>query len=100
MHYYFFFAVHKDPYENIYCVVTGKKNFILHPPTDLPWIPYQNYSSAVYKEYEPGKWTIDSIAVNETFDGSEQIANSSTLTPWICIDPLKPNYEKFSTRAT
>lgn len=89
------FAVHKDPYENIYCVVTGKKNFILHPPTDLPWIPYQNYPSAVYKERESGKWTIEPI-VDETLD-SGQTANSSILTPWICIDPLKPDYEKFST---
>ncbi|XP_014476250.1 PREDICTED: jmjC domain-containing protein 7 isoform X2 [Dinoponera quadriceps] len=84
-------SMHKDPYENIYCVVTGKKNFILHPPTDLPWIPYKNYPSAVYKEHEPGKWTIEST-VNETL---EQVANLSTLTPWICIDPLKPDYEKY-----
>lgn len=85
--------MHKDPYENIYCVVSGEKNFILHPPTDLPWIPYRNYPSAVYKEYESGKWIIEPIA-NETSD-SEQIANS-TLTPWICIDPLNPDYKKFS----
>lgn len=85
--------MHKDPYENIYCVVSGEKNFILHPPTDLPWIPYRNYPSAVYKEYESRKWIIEPIA-NETSD-SEQIANS-TLTPWICIDPLNPDYKKFS----
>ncbi|XP_011873648.1 PREDICTED: jmjC domain-containing protein 7 [Vollenhovia emeryi] len=81
-------SMHKDPYENIYCVVSGEKNFILHPPTDLPWIPYRNYPSAVYKEREPGKWIVDSIG-NETAD-SEKI----TSTPWICVDPLNPNYEK------
>ncbi|KAM0727200.1 Bifunctional peptidase and (3S)-lysyl hydroxylase Jmjd7 [Formica fusca] len=85
-------SMHKDPYENIYCVVSGEKNFILHPPTDLPWIPYRNYPSAVYKEYESGKWIIEPI-VNEISD-SEQIANS-TLTPWICIDPLNPDYKKY-----
>lgn len=85
--------MHKDPYENIYCVVSGEKNFILHPPTDLPWIPYQNYPSAVYKECEPGKWTIESI-VDETSD-SEEITNVAS-TPWICVDPLNPDYEKFS----
>lgn len=85
-------SMHKDPYENIYCVVSGEKNFILHPPTDLPWIPYRNYPSAVYKEYEYGKWIIESIA-NER-SNSEHIVNS-TLTPWICIDPLNPDYEKY-----
>lgn len=84
--------MHKDPYENIYCVVSGEKNFILHPPTDLPWIPYQNYPSAVYKEHKPGKWIIESI--NDTFD-SGRITNL-TSTPWICVDPLNPDYEKFS----
>jgi hypothetical protein len=29
---------HHDPYENIYCVVTGEKHFTLHPPTDLYWL--------------------------------------------------------------
>lgn len=82
--------MHKDPYENIYCVVSGEKNFILHPPTDLPWIPYLNYPSAVYKEYEPGKWIIESLA-NETPD-----LEGITSTPWICVDPLNPDYEKFS----
>ena len=28
--------MHKDPYENIYCVVRGTKDIILQPPTDLP----------------------------------------------------------------
>lgn len=86
------FIVHKDPYENIYCIVSGKKNFILHPPTDLPWIPYRNYPSAVYKECEPGKWIIESI-INKT--DSEKITNLAS-TPWICVDPLNPDYEKFS----
>ena len=33
-------SVHRDHYENLYCVVSGEKTFILHPPTDLPYIPY------------------------------------------------------------
>ncbi|XP_011704970.1 PREDICTED: jmjC domain-containing protein 7, partial [Wasmannia auropunctata] len=82
-------SMHKDSYENIYCVVSGEKNFILHPPTDLPWIPYLNYPSAVYKEYEPGKWIIESLA-NETPD-----LEGITSTPWICVDPLNPDYEKY-----
>lgn len=37
--------MHKDHYENIYCVVSGYKDFILHPPTDLAWIPYGKFYS-------------------------------------------------------
>lgn len=33
-------AVHKDHYENLYCVVSGEKHFLLHPPSDRPFIPY------------------------------------------------------------
>ncbi|XP_045018095.1 bifunctional peptidase and (3S)-lysyl hydroxylase JMJD7 [Bubalus bubalis] len=32
--------VHKDHYENLYCVVSGEKHFLLHPPSDRPFIPY------------------------------------------------------------
>ena len=42
-------AVHKDPYENIYVVVSGYKDFILIPPTDAHWIPYKNYQCANYQ---------------------------------------------------
>ncbi|EFN66193.1 JmjC domain-containing protein 7 [Camponotus floridanus] len=85
-------SMHKDPYENIYCVVSGEKNFILHPPTDLPWIPYRDYPSAVYKEYERGRWIIEPIA-NE-MSNLGQTANSTSI-PWICIDPLNPDYKKY-----
>lgn len=33
-------TVHKDHYENLYCVVSGEKHFLLHPPSDRPFIPY------------------------------------------------------------
>ena len=33
-------AVHKDHYENLYCVLSGEKHFLLHPPSDRPFIPY------------------------------------------------------------
>ncbi|RLW10011.1 hypothetical protein DV515_00002290 [Chloebia gouldiae] len=39
----FFFSsilVHKDHYENLYCVVSGEKYFLLHPPSNRPFIPY------------------------------------------------------------
>ncbi|XP_044291665.1 cytosolic phospholipase A2 beta-like [Varanus komodoensis] len=33
-------SLHKDHYENLYCVISGEKHFLLHPPSDRPFIPY------------------------------------------------------------
>ena len=43
------FPAHKDPYENIYVVVRGHKDVILHAPTDQPWLGYANFRQAVYR---------------------------------------------------
>ncbi|XP_029349599.1 bifunctional peptidase and (3S)-lysyl hydroxylase JMJD7 isoform X3 [Echeneis naucrates] len=47
-------SMHKDHYENIYCVISGEKNFILLPPTDRPFIPYGVYQPAVYRQRDDG----------------------------------------------
>ncbi|KAI9550566.1 hypothetical protein GHT06_016442 [Daphnia sinensis] len=73
-------SMHKDPYENMYCVVAGHKDFILHPPTDQPWIPYVNYPTAVYQEVD-GELKI--------------IPEGDGAIPWIDIDPLNPDYDKY-----
>ncbi|KAK7015906.1 JmjC domain-containing protein 7 [Halocaridina rubra] len=75
-------SMHKDHYENIYCVVSGFKDFILQPPTDLPWIPYKKYQVAVYKEIGSGEFKIEEN-------------HQTGSVPWICIDPLKPDLEKY-----
>lgn len=41
--------MHKDPYENIYCVISGYKDFILIPPVDIHNVPRSKYPSAIYK---------------------------------------------------
>ncbi|GFO26854.1 Jmjc domain-containing protein 7 [Plakobranchus ocellatus] len=75
-------SMHRDHYENLYCVVSGEKTFILHPPTDLPYIPYETYRSAVYKE-----GPIGSFAVISDEKDSE--------VPWVAIDPLKPDLKRY-----
>ncbi|XP_051253977.1 bifunctional peptidase and (3S)-lysyl hydroxylase JMJD7 isoform X5 [Dicentrarchus labrax] len=45
-------SMHKDHYENLFCVISGEKNFILLPPTDRPFIPYGEYQPAVYRQQE------------------------------------------------
>lgn len=72
--------MHKDPYENIYCVIDGYKDFILIPPTDLPYIPYKNYPMGTYKN-----------VMKES-----SIDKSCETIDWIAIDPLDPlNCEHF-----
>jgi len=77
-------SMHKDPYENIYCVVRGHKIITLHPPTDLPWIPYKNYKPAVYKSSDSG-FEIKDVP------GPDM--------PWICVDPLNPDLVNYPNYA-
>ncbi|KAG8560979.1 hypothetical protein GDO81_015204 [Engystomops pustulosus] len=70
--------VHKDHYENLYCVISGEKHFILHPPSDRPFIPYEMYQPATYKVNEDGTF--------EVIDGEP-----SDKVPWIPVDPLEPD---------
>ncbi|KAM9777985.1 LOW QUALITY PROTEIN: bifunctional peptidase and (3S)-lysyl hydroxylase JMJD7 [Neosynchiropus ocellatus] len=100
-------SLHKDHYENLYCVVSGEKHFVLLPPTDRPFVPYGShgnrphslatvhcprvtvrralagvYQPAVYRERGDGEFEI----VDQT--GSEKV-------PWIPLDPLDPDLERF-----
>lgn len=43
-HLFAWITVHKDHYENLYCVIKGSKTFTMHPPTDQPFIPYGRLS--------------------------------------------------------
>ena len=74
-------AVHKDPYENIYCVVRGHKDFILHPPSDLPWLYYQDFDQAVYHRGD------GEALVAQPLVGQPKV-------PWISVDPLAPDASK------
>lgn len=75
-------SMHKDPYENIYCVIDGYKDFILVPPTDMPYVPYETYP--VYK-YEN--------VTSETYSLKQEYLDNGTpkTINWISIDPLLSN---------
>ncbi|XP_009573378.1 PREDICTED: cytosolic phospholipase A2 beta-like, partial [Fulmarus glacialis] len=51
-------SLHKDHYENLYCVISGEKHFLLHPPSDRPFIPYELYQPATYQVSEDGSFQI------------------------------------------
>uniref|UniRef100_A0A3Q2GSJ3 Phospholipase A2 group IVB n=1 Tax=Equus caballus TaxID=9796 RepID=A0A3Q2GSJ3_HORSE len=74
--------VHKDHYENLYCVVSGEKHFLLHPPSDRPFIPYELYTPATYQLTEEGSFTL----VDE--EAMEKV-------PWIPLDPLAPDLAQY-----
>lgn len=55
------FAVHKDPYENMYCVIAGYKDFILIPPIDVHNVPRKTYPTSVYSTNSEGEMIIEPI---------------------------------------
>ncbi|XP_046400151.1 bifunctional peptidase and (3S)-lysyl hydroxylase Jmjd7-like [Ischnura elegans] len=138
-------SMHRDPFENIYCVIRGHKDFILHPPTDLPWLPYATLPAARYQSTKgsltepefkivplatdcesrteifknasemPEKYSENvlgcdkisklSVADHEQVPGTNLDEDSlqcepvgdvgTSLVPWICIDPDKPNFKLY-----
>lgn len=79
--------MHKDPYENIYCVIDGYKDFILIPPTDLPYVPYKKYPQAVFKRVD-NQWDIVPVRVQPTYNNINDESTRS-LIPWISIGNFK-----------
>ncbi|XP_064625437.1 bifunctional peptidase and (3S)-lysyl hydroxylase JMJD7-like [Lineus longissimus] len=75
-------SMHKDHYENLYCVIHGEKQFIIIPPTDQPFVPYGEYQAAKYVVHEDGSYDV----VDDMETGK---------VPWIPVDPETPDLEKY-----
>ncbi|XP_075396035.1 bifunctional peptidase and (3S)-lysyl hydroxylase JMJD7-like [Tenrec ecaudatus] len=75
-------SLHKDHYENLYCVLSGEKHFLLHPPSDRPFIPYELYTPATYRLTEAG-----------TFEVVDEEAMEKV--PWLPLDPLTPDLSQY-----
>ncbi|GAM25792.1 hypothetical protein SAMD00019534_089670 [Acytostelium subglobosum LB1] len=71
-------SLHKDPYENIYCVVKGTKVFTLLPPTDYPFLYETEFPAATYVEAADNPARLEM----RTDDPPERV-------PWIPVDPAK-----------
>jgi len=74
-------SLHKDHYENIYCVIAGEKHFTLIPPVDYPYLYEKEYESATYVE-KNGDFVIQPDEPKQT-------------VPWIPVDPDYPNLEEY-----
>ncbi|XP_055308433.1 bifunctional peptidase and (3S)-lysyl hydroxylase Jmjd7 isoform X3 [Sitodiplosis mosellana] len=79
-------SLHKDPYENMYCVISGYKEFILIPPTDYAYVNRRKYPVGTYKMAQNGEMFIDPVAD----ESGEPIQ-----IEWVSVDPLKPNHNKY-----
>ena len=76
-------SVHKDPFENFYCVVRGSKKVVLLPPTDAPYLGEKKFRQATYHQPKPG----DPFEI--------RLDDTDSLVPWCEVDPLHPDLEKF-----
>mmetsp|Transcript_11052 Transcript_11052/g.23699 ORF Transcript_11052/g.23699 Transcript_11052/m.23699 type:complete len:398 (-) Transcript_11052:325-1518(-) len=53
-------ALHKDHYENIYCVLSGAKQFTLLPPCDAVFLREKRWKQGTYRfDRASRRWTVD-----------------------------------------
>jgi jumonji domain-containing protein 7 len=73
-------SMHKDHYENLYCVVQGEKTFTLLPPVDIAFLPERTLPTFEYKAHrKPGD--------EPEFAFTLQTAEPAHTKRWICLDP-------------
>ncbi|XP_052867338.1 bifunctional peptidase and (3S)-lysyl hydroxylase Jmjd7 isoform X1 [Anopheles cruzii] len=83
-------SMHKDPYENIYCVISGYKDFILIPPIDLHNVPRKRYPMGIYMQEDDNNLVVEQIL--------DEIGKPR-LIEWVSVDPLAPDLERFPSFA-
>lgn len=52
-------SMHKDHYENIFCVAQGQKVFTICPPADALFLKEKMFPSGTFRKDEGGRWTVD-----------------------------------------
>ena len=74
-------SVHKDPFDNIYCVVKGTKTFTLLPPTDVRFLYEKAFPIGSYHlQTNSSKW---------------QVRKEKGVVPWCQVDPAIPDLTRF-----
>ncbi|KAJ0098619.1 hypothetical protein Patl1_22235 [Pistacia atlantica] len=68
-------SFHKDHYENLYVVVSGKKHFLLLPPTDVHRMYIRQYPAANYSySQDVGEFTVE-------------LERPIRFVPWCSVNP-------------
>lgn len=97
-------SMHKDPYENMFLVISGYKDFILIPPTDVHLVPRKKVDSAVYESNDEGTFKIRPLFNGEIKFGTFLVFFLINFllddrTPidieWVSVDPLNPDLKKY-----
>lgn len=105
-------STHRDPYENLYLVLTGRKKFILYPPVEEVCLHAKGVRTGAWVyDARTGEFDVTlegDVDVDDDDDGngngndgsdsslaeqlpsSESSRSSPNLIPWIPIDPLSP----------
>ncbi|XP_067648598.1 bifunctional peptidase and (3S)-lysyl hydroxylase Jmjd7 [Eurosta solidaginis] len=86
-------SMHKDPFDNLYCVISGQKDFILLPPHQMVNIPRKKYPVGQYRRNSVGQFFIEPVLKESA--SVEGGAKEGAFTEWISIDPLAPDYDKY-----
>ncbi|KIW88465.1 uncharacterized protein Z519_11034 [Cladophialophora bantiana CBS 173.52] len=91
-------STHRDPYENLYLVVKGRKRFVLFSPVEEVCLHAQRVRTGRWRwvfvdddDGEKGKFEVvmDDDDDDDDDDGNDDNDNDNRI-PWIPIDPLRP----------
>ena len=87
-------SLHKDFFENFYCVIKGTKTFLLYPPCDAIYFETKEYplKSYVLKEEKAGDGSARKQHVKQDDLELKDIHPTQT-TRWISIDPEEEGIE-------
>ncbi|KAF0724048.1 hypothetical protein AaE_009816, partial [Aphanomyces astaci] len=92
-------TMHKDHYENMYCVVRGRKHFTLLPPSDVAFLYETEYPTGRYRStrettiHDETSTILHECRTHPSWSIAMQ--DNNDLTPWIPVNPLHPQVEKY-----
>ena len=79
-------SLHKDHYENLYCVVSGTKSFTLFPPTDIAFLPEVAVPTCEYHAHRVEDECGYAFTVEKPTEPHDE-------KRWICVDPEEGEWE-------
>lgn len=79
-------ALHKDPYENVYVQVLGKKHFVLLPPVEAPLVGEKWVKSGTYTPFS----SPSPISLNSEFNLTPTPDSPPHTLPFATYDPDSP----------
>ncbi len=93
-----FTTLHKDHYENVYCVLAGEKQFLLFPPSDALYLKERRAPSARFERVAAGDAAVESSSAGKLVarqDGFNVIVDApERLVPWI-----EPGYDSLDVKS-